>query len=62
MTMQDSHRVICEKCGRSSIVASLRDVTIFIDKNEDGMGRMMRVCPEHKADWLRMISTFLTEE
>jgi hypothetical protein len=60
MTMDSpEYRTMCSICGAVTIVLNLGDVTIWIDKDGFGTPSMIRVCPEHRAKYLRMVSDFL---
>lgn len=53
-------RFTCELpgCGRSTLAARYSDCQIWLD-NTPAFHRMLSVCPEHKAEWLRIVSDFM---
>jgi len=54
-------RIICDVCGRITMTPVMMDCSIMIYRNQDGSDRFLRLCPEHKAQWERMMSDFLSQ-
>ncbi len=54
-------RIVCDVCGRITVTPIIMDCGIMIYRNTNGQDRFLRVCPEHKAQWERMLSDFLSQ-
>lgn len=52
-------RIVCDKCGRVTLTPVIVDNSEFIGEGRDGMRHYLRLCPEHKAEWQRLLSDFL---
>ena len=59
MTMQTTFRFVCEKCGRVTLTKLMTDCQFYVSK--DGMGTLtfISLCPEHRAELVRLTSDFL---
>lgn len=61
MTYPAFQRFVCEKCGRITYAQVYSDCQIWVFENFQGTRHSMSVCPEHKAEWLRLTSDFLED-
>lgn len=50
----------CERCGTLTTSPSWTEVAIRIYRSPDGSEWWSELCPECRALWERMLSTFLT--
>jgi predicted nucleic acid-binding Zn ribbon protein len=58
MTMP-TYRTVCEKCGGITNTKLLSETNAVVTKTEHGSYIQLVLCPEHKAEWERLISDFL---
>jgi hypothetical protein len=52
-------RTVCEKCGRVTITHMLADVQLRTWSLDDGSPLYIMLCPEHRAELVRLFSDFL---
>jgi hypothetical protein len=62
MTNESFMRIICDVCGRITMTPVMMDCSAMIYRSQDGSDRFLRLCPEHKAQWERMMSDFLSQK
>jgi len=55
-------RIICDVCGRITLTPVLMDCSALLYRQSNGQDGFLRLCPEHKAQWERMMSDFLSQK
>ena len=54
-----SFKTICEKCGKTTVTKNLGDVQVVISRDGNATPIFVMFCPEHRAEWIRLLSDFL---
>jgi hypothetical protein len=55
------YRFVCEVCGRATMTPIFADAQVMLFRDSRGENRYMPLCPEHKAQWERMLSDFISQ-
>jgi hypothetical protein len=54
------YRIICDRCGKVTVTPLVMDCSRFLYRDPGtGMDHWLRLCPEHLAQWHRLLSDFL---